>query len=259
MGCCASKPNTEPSVASPPVDGYRPETVSIHPVSTHSSGLLLAPPIVTPQISTERPAHDTARHEAETSVPNPNAVPPNRMRSQRHGDYRGHPSSPPGGVVGDVHHTHRPEMDSTQHSPRIRVPSKLEKSPSMDLLGARTRPSAGPVTRTASTSFLPNNYSLAGPLHPPAGPPHPPTGPPRPPPGPPFQVQPVPRTGHVQAKRQETRPQFPPNLQSLLSNDFRYAVGRCSTSHYLQYNCPQIQNSRCGKGACCQQTGRERS
>ena len=231
MGCCASKPNTLPSVASPSVGGYPPETVSsIHQVSTHSSGPLLASPIVTPQVSTERPAHNTAQHEGETSLLNPNAVPPTRMRSQtsqRHGDNRGHPSSPPGGVMVDMNRTHRPEMDLTQHPPRTRVPSKLEKSPSMDLLGARARPSTGPITRTASTSFLPNNYPLAGPLHPPAGPPHPPTGPPRPLPGPPFQVQPVPRTGHVQAKRQETRPPFPPNLQNLLSNDFRYAVGHC--------------------------------
>ena len=60
------------------------------------------------------------------------------------------------------------------------------------------------------------------------------------------------------AKRHETI-RLSPNLKSLLSNDFRYAVRRCPISHYLQYDCPQIQNSRCGKGACCQQTGRGRN
>ena len=235
MGCCASKPNALPSDAIPSVGGYPPEMVqSIHQVSTHSSAPYSGLPIVTSEVDIERPAYNTAQH-GETPLYNPDAVLPKRMRSQtslRHGDHSGHPSSPPGGVVIDMHHTHRPEMDSTQHPPRIRVPSKLEKSPSMDLLGARSLPSTGPSTRTESTSLLPNNYPLAGPLHPP-------TGPRRPPPGPPFQVQPVPRTGHVQANRQETRPQFPPNLQSLLSNDFRYAIRRCSISHYLQCNCPQ--------------------
>jgi hypothetical protein len=50
------------------------------------------------------------------------------------------------------------------------------------------------------------------------------------------------------AKRHGGQPRFLPTLKSLLPNDFRYAIRRCPISHYLQFG-PQIQNSRCGKGA----------
>ena len=58
---------------------------------------------------------------------------------------------------------------------------------------------------------------------------------------PPVGTQPV-------AKRHGSQPRFLSTLPSLLPNDFRYAARRCPISYYLQFH-PQIQNSRCGKGA----------
>jgi hypothetical protein len=64
---------------------------------------------------------------------------------------------------------------------------------------------------------------------------------------PPAGTQPV--LWAAPARRHGGQPRFSTTLKSLLHNDFRYAVRRCPIDHYLQLR-PQIQNSRCGKGAC---------
>ena len=250
MGCTSSKPATVPSSAPPPQEmGRPPARAPAPPTPVHPSQQRLAPVLVpSPEGTSGTPAHHIAPPVGETSSPKPSAVQVERKRSRatpRPSDSGGYPSSPPGSSVVVVQQPHLSEMDTSQHQPRKRVASKLGKSPSMDLLGGRSHP-PDRIMRTASTSVIPNTYppvdprqppagslhSPAGPLHPPAGPIHPPAGPLYPPAGPLFQPQPVSRAGYVQAKRQETRPQFPPNLQSLLSNDFRYVVRRCPISHY---------------------------
>ena len=137
------------------------------------------------------PAHYTAQRVREIPPPKPSTW---SRTSRRYGDSRGRvvPSMPPRGVVDDCvddvvdnwQYPYRPEMDSTQHQPYKRVPSKLEKSLSMDLLGTRARPSTGPITRTASTPLPPNYYPRA------------------------------PGTSQMPSERQKGRPQFPSTLQS---------------------------------------------
>ena len=221
MGCGSSKPAIEDS----PLEqaGQPQELVRLPaPAPAPSTSMPSSEPhsarevVPSPGGTSGPPAHYTAQHVGETPSPKPHTAPLERKRSrapQRPGDGGGYPSSPHGVAVADTQHPHHSEMDSTQHQSRKRVPSKLEKSPSMDLLGARARP-PDRITRTtsasASTSLYPNTY---------------------PPPGSHFKPQPASRTIHTTPKRHETR-QFPPNLQSLLSNDFRYAVRRCPISHY---------------------------
>ena len=219
MGNCCGTPATVPSSASPPVQGGYPLQP---PPPTYPPPIPLSdlpPPsvvVLPPEGSSQWPAHETARYQGETSLPRPSAASPERVRSQtsqRRGDSRGHTLSPTGDVLA-VPHTHRTEMVSHQYPPSAsrRAPPRLVKSSSMDaasLLGARSNPSIE-MTRTTSTSNLPNTYLPASPQ---------------------FEPQllaPGPRTH----KRQGSRPDFPSALQNLLSNDFRYAARRCPVSHY---------------------------
>ena len=212
MGNCYGKPATVPSSASPPVQGGYPLQTPL-PAPIPLSG---PPPpsvvVLPPEGSSQWPAHETARHQGERPSPRPSAAPPERVRSQT-SQHRGYTLSPTGDVLA-MPHTHRPErvLHQYQSPTSRRAPSRLVKSSSMDaasLLGARSNLSVE-MTRTTSTSNLPNTYLPASPQ---------------------FEPQllaPGPRTH----KRQGSRPDFPSALQNLLSNDFRYAVRRCPISYY---------------------------
>jgi hypothetical protein len=211
--CCGSSATLPPS--SPPAGNpleVVPPTAPTHPPPKPSPRHPPTPSVVQlPKGRSGQPAPDAAQHAGEAPSPRPSAAPPEHARSQaapRRADSRGYTLSPSGDAPV-MQHT-LPEIVLPQHPHNSRRhPSRLSRSPSMDpasLLGARSQPSIE-MTRTASTSFLPNGHL---------------------PPAPQFESLLVPRTH----KRQESRPNFPPALQGLLSNDFRYAVRRCSISYY---------------------------
>ena len=208
MGNCCGSTATAPSSPPPAQASYPLETV-------HTQQPTSIPAL--PQSSTGEPVHD--QHENEitpTSSPELGTVTSVLVRSQdsaslqRRRDGSGHRLSASGSDVPPLQHSLRPEIlshqSSHQYPPSGRNPSRLDRSPSMDPLGARSRPS-NKITRTASTSLIPNT--------------HPPTG---------SLFQPRPDSNHMTAKTQGAR-QLPPNLQSLLSNDFRYAVRHCPIGH----------------------------
>ena len=220
MGNCCGSSATIPSSAHPLAKaGYAQETVqSTHPTSNHTSGLSSVAP--SPKVSSEKPAHDTARHEGEMPLPKPSAVSPERVRSQasqRRRDSRGRPPSPSGGVVVVMQHSNRPEMLSNKYSFGKRGSLQRSRAMSMDTTISQEDRlhSSGQRTRTTSASLLGNR-------HPPGG-----TR---------IESRSAPRIGRMQAKRQESRPPFPPTVQSILSNDFRYAVRRCPLRHYYYYS-----------------------
>ena len=210
---CGSSATVPPSVSTRVKAGYAQETAqSTHPTSKHTSGPSSVTP--SPKISSEKPVHDTARHGGEMPLPKPGAVTPERVRSsQRRRDSRGHPPSPSGGVVVAMQHTQRPEMHSNKYSSGKRGSLQRSRAMSMDTTSPKEERLHSSEQRTRTTSA-----SLLGNRHPPGG-----TR---------FESRSAPRTGRTQPKRQESRPPFPPTVQSLLSNDFRYAVSRCSLSHY---------------------------
>ena len=212
------------------------------------------------------PVHNTAQHLGETPSPKSNAVPLGHMQtSQRYGDGRGHLSLSHSSVMVDMQNSPREgselrlheesrlreESDRRLHEESVRqlheenrlrkesvrrlheenqlrkenrlreesrgqhfysefqhmeAASELRNSPPM-YLGARSPPSSG-IHRAAS--LVSSTHPLAGPQ---------------------FQPQPTSKIDHMSPTRHETR-QFSPNLQSLLSNDFRYAVRRFPISHY---------------------------
>ena len=138
--------------------------------------------------------------------------------------------------------THAPSSTRTSPAPPVATPSKdssEERAPDAAQPRASTlspKPHAVTPERVRSHDFESLPYRRSSRDHP-----HFSRSASMDPRNPPVGTQPV-------AKRHGSQPRFFSTLPSLLPNDFRYAVRRCPISYYLQFH-PQIQNSRCGKGA----------
>jgi hypothetical protein len=108
--------------------------------------------------------------------------------SQRHNGGRDYPPPSSGGDVLTAQHPDRQEMRSRQHPSGGTGHMQRTRSVSMDVAGLQGAPSQSAGRRNRTASTA---------------------------------------TGQITAGRQGGRPRFPSTLQSLLSNDFRYEVGRC--------------------------------
>jgi hypothetical protein len=112
------------------------------------------------------------------------------LSQRRRNDGRHYPPPSSGGDVFTAQHPDRQEMRSHQHPPGGTGHMQRTRSVSMDVTALQGAPSQSSSRRNRTASTA---------------------------------------TGQITAGRQGGRPRFPSTLRSLLSNDFRYAVGRCPT------------------------------
>ena len=240
MGNCCSGSGTvspSPPTRPVPVPALTQETAP----STHTASDSTSSHVVPSSKSIDgMPAHNTAQHAYEMAItlPKHGAASSERMRphdstsSQRRRDARDHPPPSSGS------NPHSQEMNLHPYRSRG-APSQLHKSISTGTTSQGPRshsPSA--MTRTSST-ILPGHGSQ--------------------PTGPQFDSGLALGTGQ-RTGRQERRPRFPPTLQSLLSNDFRF-VARCRTVTHNN-RCTIVHRFRIlvvGKVCIMYHTGRRRN
>ena len=213
MGNCCGGSATVPS--SSPARPVLPVPTQVTAPSTHSVSEPTPSSHVPPSFKSINgmPAHDTAQYayEMATLSPKQSAVTSERMQSQdstssqRPRDDRDHPPPESGS------NPQSQEMSSHLYRSRGMVSPQLQKSISMDTTsrGPRTH-SSSRMTRTSSTIPLGR-----GPQ----------------PTGTPFESGQALGTGQMPVDRPKRQPRFPPTLQSVLSNDFRFVVRCRAVSH----------------------------
>lgn len=240
MGNCLNGSAVVPSspLPPPPLSAHLPETVQCtHPTSIPLQNVSYPPSSMASSSQSRRrkPTHSTTPrdNDAMTSTPSPRPGAVRRARAQsqdttpscRHRclDGRGYPPSSSG---GDVFTSKLPDLQKTyspQHPSGGTGPMQRTRSVSMSvtsLQGARSH-SSGRRTWAASISSHGHEYQRVG-TQSTSGLPS--------------------ETTRMLAGRQEGRPRLPFSLHSLLSNNVRYAVRRCFTSHY--YYCTIVHRFR---------------
>jgi hypothetical protein len=178
----------------------------------------IEPSVPTPEKT--QPSQPTSIPDGTTSTPSPKpgtgtaksarvrAQPQGRALSQRRlNDGRDYPPLSSGGNLFTSKHPDRQKIRSPLYLSGRTGPMRWIRSVSMDVTALQSAPShlSSRRNRTASTAGHGSGYRRVG-IQSMSGLPS--------------------ATGKITAGRQRGQPRFPPTLPSLLSNDFRYAVGR---------------------------------